>query len=262
MGARSGLEELLFVWDASLWKNLLGGSGHGVAISFSVPDRCDWGSARCWQNFLRELLMMDGQATSDCFKGAKNLKTKSLSLGGSSATDGLATPNLVWEDFFVQTWVWGPNMLLGDFSYPRLGWQVQACFGSFVLAKGRLGGEGETEIGKSFVPKDGFKGPSMNWGGFSCPPHGMVIQGLVWEVFLEVRPHHERESAGVQAPRCAWSPYKTSYRGFNRHVPETPIKLVKKRKRQRKKHTPTNQKEWERSKRHAQASQGPKSEEG
>ena len=28
----------------------------------------------------------------------------------------------------------------------------------------------------------------------------MGIQGLVWEVFLEVRPHHERESAGMQVP--------------------------------------------------------------
>ena len=36
-------------------------------------------------------------------RGPKNLKPKSLSLGGSSATDGLATPNLVWEDFSVQT---------------------------------------------------------------------------------------------------------------------------------------------------------------
>ena len=158
-----------------------------------APDVDDnsWGSFWWWM----------GKPLRRGLKGKKkNLKTKSLSLGGFSATDGLATPNLVWENFSVQAWVWGPNMSLGDFSYPQLGWQVQACFGSSVLAKGWLGRGGATGFGKFFVPKDGFKGPSMSWGGFSCTPHGMGIQGWVWEVFLEVGPHPERESAGVQVP--------------------------------------------------------------
>ena len=52
-----------------LWQNdakiLIGGSDHGVAISFAVPDRCDWGSTRRGRKFLKELLMMDWQATSE-----------------------------------------------------------------------------------------------------------------------------------------------------------------------------------------------------
>ena len=52
-------------------KSDCGGSDHGVAKSFANPNRCDWGSTRRGRKFLRELLMMDGQATSEGFKGAK-----------------------------------------------------------------------------------------------------------------------------------------------------------------------------------------------
>ena len=182
-------------------KNLLGG-GPVMVLQYLFPSQIDaiggvpdvdknsWGSFWWWMNKpLRTVL-----------KGPKKPETQKSKLRRFFCHRWVGNTKLSLGDFSVQTWVWGPNTLVGDFSYPRLGWQVQACFGSFVLAKGRLGGEGETEIGKSFVPKDGFKGPSMSWGGFSCPPHGVGIQGLVWEVFLEARPHHERESAGVQVP--------------------------------------------------------------
>ena len=144
MGARSDLEELLFVWDASLWKNLLGGGGPVMVLQYLFPSQIDaiggvpdvdknsWGSF-CW--------WMD-KPTRTVLKGPKKPETQKSKLRRLFCHRWVGNTKLSLGGFFFPNMSVGPQHAFGRFFYPRLGWQVQACFGSFVLAKGRLGGGG------------------------------------------------------------------------------------------------------------------------